>query len=523
MTALDLEPAVSADEDLQRLVAPHDGGGPGGVLLVARDGRVESAVAFGRANLEHDVPNSLDSVFYIASTSKQFVAAAAAVLELDGRLDPDEPVARWVPEVAHLGDLRVHHLIHHTSGVRDKYSLGLLGRLPDEASSTDRGTARLLARQRGLNHEPGSRFMYSNSGYWLLAQVVERCSGEGLASFAERRLFAPLGMDGTRFRSDPSEVVPLRATGYAPAAAGSWRTEEYTRQSLGPGGVVSTAPSLARWGALHTLPEHAELARHLQRTRPLSDGSAGTYGYGVVVGEHAGRRLLQHAGGVEGFGAEMLQVPEEGMTVVCLSNRPAPLAPVLARAALDAVLPPARPRPPRPSGQAPCASPDLAGTYVDADDTSLLSIERDGADLVLGFQRSTWRRIAGEWTGPLPIELTPAGDRLAFRCGDQELLFTRLAPGPGPGSEQLCGRFRNDELDVALDVTREGESLRLRWPDGWSSSLDPVSDDVHLVHFLDPVCSAVVRTHRAADGRVDALRISVPRALGVVFERVPLG
>src|SRR5690349_10692141 len=122
---------VDLETRLQELVAPFPADGPGGVLAVARAGEVEALVPFGLASIEHGVPNTAETVFYLASTSKQFVAAAVAVLEADGVLDPEAPVAPWLPEVAQLGDIRVHHLVHHTSGIRDKYSLGALGNLPE--------------------------------------------------------------------------------------------------------------------------------------------------------------------------------------------------------------------------------------------------------------------------------------------------------------------------------------------------------------------------------------------------------
>src|SRR5690242_1117767 len=118
---LDLETRIRG------LVAASPADGPGGVIAVARAGEVETVVPFGMASVEHAVPNSAETVFYLASTSKQFVAAAIAILEADGVLDPEAPVAPWLPEVAQLGDIRVHHLVHHTSGIRDKYALGALG------------------------------------------------------------------------------------------------------------------------------------------------------------------------------------------------------------------------------------------------------------------------------------------------------------------------------------------------------------------------------------------------------------
>lgn len=523
MTVVETPAATElTDDDLRRLVQAPPGAGPGGVLLVARHARVQGAAAFGSANLEHDIANEPDTAFYIASTSKQFVAAAVALLELDGRLDPDEPVARWVPEVGHLGDLRIHHLVHHTSGVRDKYSLAMLGRLGEESVSTDAATMRLLSRQRSLGFEPGSRFLYSNSNYWLLAQIVERCAGEGLAAFADRRLFQPLGMTQTRFRADPAEVVPRRATGYSPCSDGSWRTAEYTLASLGPGGVVSTAGSLARWSAVYQQQEHAELARLLQRTRPLTDGAENNYAYGVLVGPYSGRTLIQHAGGVTGFGAEMLQVPAEGLTVVCLTNQPAPRAAALARAALELVLAPP-PRPvqvrPVPSGR---AREDLIGTYLEADGSTVLTIAGEAGGLRLSRHGVAWTFGGDEstWAGPVGIEVAQADAVLALRSGDQELRFERVPDSAtAPTREQFCGRYRNEELGVTLVVEVAQDRLLVRWPDGVTAPLVYVAADVHAFALPGEGHQVVLHAVRAEDGRVVALRVDAVRAPGIHFIR----
>ena len=176
---------------------------PGCAAAVYKDGRILFERGYGMADLENDVPISADTVFYVGSVSKQFTAFAAALAIQDGRLSPDDSVRKYLPELPSYADaIKVRHLVHHTSGLRDYNTLlAIAGRRGDEAY--DNATVlRITARQNKLNFSPGSEYLYSNTGYTLLATVVERATGTPFATFADTRIFKPLGMEATHYHVD---------------------------------------------------------------------------------------------------------------------------------------------------------------------------------------------------------------------------------------------------------------------------------------------------------------------------------
>ncbi len=176
---------------------------PGCVCAVMRAGEVVYSRAFGMANLELNVPLTPQSVFDVASVSKQFTAASIALLALKGRLSLDDDIRKYVPEMTDFGDtIRIRHLVHHTSGIRH---IGGLKYVSGRTSRDYDNNARLLAllsRQRKLNSRPGENFRYTNSGYIVLAEIVKRVSGKSLREFAEENIFGPLGMANTQFEDD---------------------------------------------------------------------------------------------------------------------------------------------------------------------------------------------------------------------------------------------------------------------------------------------------------------------------------
>jgi CubicO group peptidase (beta-lactamase class C family) len=175
---------------------------PGASVAVIEQGRVVFEKGYGIANLEYDVPIKPDTVFHVASVSKQFTAMAVVLLELDGKLSLDDDIHKYLPELPDYGSrITIRNLLQHTSGLRDQWqTLGLAGWRLDDVI-TQGQIQRLLFRQKELNFPPGTRYLYSNSGFTLLAQVVARVSGKPFPQFCAERIFGPLGMRHTQFPS----------------------------------------------------------------------------------------------------------------------------------------------------------------------------------------------------------------------------------------------------------------------------------------------------------------------------------
>src|SRR5688500_18768574 len=184
------------DETFKEFTVP---GSPGCTVAVYQDGRTVLSRAYGMANLDHDVRLTPSSIFHVASVSKQFTAAAILLLAQDGKLTLDDDIRKHVSELPDFGKtITIRHLINHTSGIRDQWSLlGLAGWRYSRDLITDEDVLSLLSRQRELNFTPGERHLYSNSGYTLLAVIVNRASGKSFRDFTDERIFKPLGMTNT--------------------------------------------------------------------------------------------------------------------------------------------------------------------------------------------------------------------------------------------------------------------------------------------------------------------------------------
>ena len=206
-----LRAQAASDPRVDRIFAAYDrADSPGCAVGVVRDGRFVLQRGYGAADLDHAIPNGPAMVYYVGSVSKQFTAAAIGLLALDGRISLDDPVRKWVPELPDYGTpLTVRHLVHHTSGIRDIYSLMSLRGDRLEDVYPDSQAVALITRQKATAFTPGTRYSYSNSGYLLLGLIVRRASGQSLREFAQARIFGPLGMTRTHFHDDGQHVLPV--------------------------------------------------------------------------------------------------------------------------------------------------------------------------------------------------------------------------------------------------------------------------------------------------------------------------
>jgi len=296
---------------------------PGCSIAVVRDGRVARSRGYGMASLELGVHNGLDTVFDIGSVAKQFTAATIVLLAQEGKLTLDDDVRRWVPEVPDYGArITLRHLLHHTSGLRDYTDLMELAGARVEDVTTEREALDVISRQKGVEFTPGSRYSYCNSGYFLLSIVVRRASGKSLRAFAQERIFGPLGMTSTRFVEDHREIVPRRATGYAPGPSG-YRLATSNWEQNGDGGMQTTAADLARWDRNFEKPVvgGTRMIEELTRTFELADGKKVDYGLGLRVDRDGELRRVRHGGSWAGFKAEFLRYPERRVSVIVLCNR----------------------------------------------------------------------------------------------------------------------------------------------------------------------------------------------------------
>lgn len=298
---------------------------PGCALGVIRDGEFVYRRGYGLASLEYNVPLDADSVFRVGSVSKQFVAMLVLLLEEEGTLSLDDDVRRWIPELPDFGErIAVADLVYHTSGLRDYLELMALAGYRDQDYYTATELLAMLSRQRQLNFSPGARHLYSNTGYFLLGQIVERATGESLDEAAQVRIFRPLGMTSTHFHDDASRVVPRRAAGYAPAPDGGFVISMTTLPIVGDGGVFTSVNDLLAWDRnfYDNRLGRGDQALIDSWLEPgvLQDGTAAGYSAGIVDDTYRGLRVVHHGGSFVGFRAEMMRFPEQRLGVITLCN-----------------------------------------------------------------------------------------------------------------------------------------------------------------------------------------------------------
>ncbi len=507
---------------------------PGCALGVVRDGRIAYGRGYGLANLDWGLPITTATVFDIGSVSKQFTATAVALLAADGVLSLDDDVRRWIPEMPDYGKpVTLRHLLNHTSGVRDYLTLLSLAGFDFANVFDEEDGVRLIARQRALNFEPGSEYLYSNSGYLLLAAVVRRASGQSLRRFLEARVFDPLGMAHTSVWDDNTEILTARATGYAPAGGSGWEIDHaWNFQMGGDGQVITSVEDLARWDANFYEPTvgGAALLDRLHTRGILNDGDTISYALGLTLDTYRGLRRVQHGGSWAGFRAVLTRFPDQRTTIVIECNRgdanPSAYANAVADAVLAAAFPvevapasagTAAPAVPAEPSVAPSAEhiARWAGAYRHAERPEYLFFEvRDGAlwlaagagTRLAALSDSTFRMPAGGTT----FEFGSLAD--GARVTARGARYQRVVPAPSPDLQALAGSYASEELDAVFEIAAEGDRLTVRRPNADPATLRPGRAD-------EWVAPGATLTFARQAGRVTGFRVWAGRVTGIVFER----
>lgn len=324
---------------VDRLMQAYHGSVPGASVLVVKDGVAVVRRSYGLANLEDGTLATPATNYRLASVTKQFTAAAILLLVEDGRLAIDDPVRKWLPSLPAAADkVTIRHLLSHSSGLIDYEDV-----MSDTntAQLRDADVLRLLESKNRTYFEPGSDYRYSNSGYALLALIVERVSGRSFQAFLRENIFLPLGMQSTLAYVQGGPAIANRAYGYSDVD-GNWaRTDQSTTSAvLGDGGIYSSIDDLSKWDAAlydDRLLADASRRQAFDAQVPVHDEpGVKAYGYGWRIGEGT----LWHSGETIGFRNVIVRYPRQRLAVIILSNRNAPepydTAQAIARLFLDA-------------------------------------------------------------------------------------------------------------------------------------------------------------------------------------------
>lgn len=294
---------------------------PGISILIAKDGKPIYKKAFGKSNIELGTSMRSDNVFQIGSITKQFTAVSILMLEEQGKLNIDDEIVRYIPDYPTEGNIiTIHHLLNHTSGIKNSTPVGKRGAI----SKTDMSSTELVDyfKNKPLDFIPGSSFKYSNAGYILLGRIIEIVSGQSYEDFIEKNIFEKIGMLSSNYGST-KEIIKNRASGYQ-NEQNIFINSDYISLTLpyAAGSILSTVDDLLKWqNALNsnTLIKKSSLEKAISPTT-LSNGKIIPYGYGWRMANLKGSPVLAHTGSTKGFTSVVMFFPKENIYVTALTN-----------------------------------------------------------------------------------------------------------------------------------------------------------------------------------------------------------
>ncbi|MAJ29248.1 hypothetical protein CBD41_07490 [bacterium TMED181] len=313
------------DQIVQQIVSPDQ---PGCTIAAFKNGQLAFAKGYGLANLDHDIPNSPETVFRIASVSKHVTAACMLLLEDDDLVDLDADIREYLPKLPDYGHkITIRHLLHHTSGLREYSYLMMMCDIDDSDNWEKEDALDMIFRQRGLDFIPGEKYSYCNSGYFLCSIICERVTGKSLREFADLKIFKPLKMLHTHFHDESTEVVKKRANGYSPDEAGKYHLDETGLDQVGDGGIYTTIADFGIWTSalIQDTWKPGLLKRMLSKFTlnglPSQPGEELTYRFGIDESSYRSYRTLSHGGAWVGYRSQMWILPDEGWVFLCFANR----------------------------------------------------------------------------------------------------------------------------------------------------------------------------------------------------------
>ena len=299
---------------------------PGGAVGIMQNGQIVFSQAYGLASLEYLVPNSPETIFNIASVSKQFTAMGIVILDQQGKLSVDDDIRKHLPELPDFGEtITIRHMLHHTCGLRSLHAMLALAVWRADDSRSNEDLYRFMKNQRDLNFKPGDEYLYSNTGYMLMVDIIEKVTGEKFPKWMNESIFEPLGLTNTYVENNYSSIVLNNATSYYfnGETDGFDRAVEYWGY-VGSGNVHSTTTDLVGWLNNFSNPQAGWETQFemLQTIDKLNNGGENTYAFGVYSGGFYGNKSIGHNGAIGGFRAHALTYPEEKLSIAILSNFP---------------------------------------------------------------------------------------------------------------------------------------------------------------------------------------------------------
>jgi CubicO group peptidase (beta-lactamase class C family) len=516
---------AGAERAFEKVTKAYVAPAPGCAAAVSLNGETVFEKAFGLADMEHNVPNTTQTIFESGSVAKQFTAAALVLLQQDGKLSIDDPVKKYIPELPDYGaPLTIRHLLNHTAGLRDWGTvLSLTGVGRGERIISQDLALDVITHQKALDFTPGAEYSYSNSGYNLAAIIVERVSKQKFPAFVEERLFKPLGMKNSSWRDDYQRIVPGRAQAYSRPGNGPWRLNMPFMNVYGNGGMLTTVGDWMRWNAmLDSQSLGAPLVTALETQGVLNDGRKIAYALGLTVDKYKGLKDVSHGGATAGYQTFLARYPDNKVSVAVMCNGTAPSA----------------------GGTAAGITDEIFGPFPEAPKTEAVKLSEEELKKFVGIWRSEKTHLPARfavengtagWRG---ARLVPMGGG-QFTAGDNQLKFTFDKDGKAVAAENVDpdgevtrfvretpwtptaadlasfkGDWFSEEAGATLTFAVDGDKAFIKQRPATSLALQPLYKD----HFFAQ--GTVIWFTRDKEGKVNGMHTGSSRMRDMPFVRV---
>lgn len=517
---------IQAQSDTTKLIdqlfSNYNSATPGASILIARGNKILYNKAFGLADLEHNIPNTTETIYECGSVSKQFTATAALLLARDGKLSLQDDVRKYIPELpVYDAPITIQHLLNHTSGLKDWGSVGELTGWPRTTRVYTNALAlHIITKQKTLNFTPGTEYSYSNSNYTLLVFIVERLSKKSLARFTDSVFFKPLQMTSTQWRDNFREIVPNRAIAYTKYS------DQYQQQMPfehvhGHGGLLTTTTDLLKWNELLNDPQF--LGPRVDAWRkmkgPLKNGKNISYASGITINDFNGQVEISHSGATAAYRAWLAYYPAKKLSVILLSNDARFALGRIAQEIAGLYLG-------KPTEQKRKSSPTItlnksqaerwAGYYKEVRGADYFQLKVSDGKVLLNETELKATHPDTLTDGRLKIIWKP-GKGLLFQNAAGDTSLRKKVNPPDLSARaltSLAGHFQSDEAEASFTIKNVGQDvIYFRAPDV-EVKLKPaflnafIDDDYWLYEFT-----------RNGKGEVTGALISLSRAERVTFKK----
>lgn len=448
---------------------------PGAAVAVIKDGKIIFEKGYGMANLEYNAPITPASIFHIASESKQYTAFCIVLLANEGKLSLDDDIRKYLPYVPDFGKtITIRNLIYHTSGLRDQWQLLAIGGQAIDDGIKQEHVIKLVSKQTELNFEPGSRSLYCNTGYTLLAEIVKKVSGKSLREYADENIFKPLGMKYTHFHDDNTEIVKGRTYSYDSIGQNKFVNSPLNYATIGATSLFTTVEDEAKWLNNYETAKvgGTNAITQMYEQGILNSGKKLEYAFAIVIDSLNGYTRIGHGGADAGYRTYAVRFPEERLGIVVFSNlgqfNPYGLAEKVAQLYLSK----------RKSGKKTTIKLEsdkslfkfYKGSYSSLEgsaqiiDSTNLYLKFDSRPFVLAPLSDTSFSLFEGYAKIIFSKSKRSSDRFLFVTNEDEVVFTK-SERPlfnEAALKKYLGTYVSSELDAQYDIVRENDKLVLR-------------------------------------------------------------